>query len=792
MPNNWPNGTDLSNVPMKEGKTSVIEPGEDPTNSIPPNAKKYVINSQEFTAVPLAPGKYKIVNRNLEDLENDEQVIYVADNPSGEGALRVTKDLNIETSGRTALYLKGQSDLDIAVNDLAKELGKKADKETTYTKVQVDKLITEVSGGVINVFRYKGSLANLAAIEAVQNPAVGDCYQAQDTGTFYVYIEDTSVKAGGRWEALTGSIIDLSNYYTKGEVDVKLADKASQADLDALEKLVEVLANRTMPFTYVQENDPATPSGQPPKDNTKVGETWFNPSNGSIKVRKAGDDGLLFWYDSTENVKIELSGKFLTIDTEQSVKGVKDFETLPTSDFEATNDNQFTNLSTVKKLIENSGGGGTPGPEGPPGPPGPQGPKGDKGDVGPQGPEGPPGQVVIPDNVVTTDEAQTITARKTYSEQITMEKDPVEDQDVVTLKYFNVNKGGTADLPTLSKMDKIKFVVTDYQGQYPGYTAPSMSKIHFKDKKGKVYKGYKIVQGSFGANIAYMRMLAILTSDESQNLKPIEFAINGAELDSYTLKPNEVKIEIKWGKGNLYGSPTTYGYGGVLDFYCSDLSTYSVGYWMGATGSLSDELRSTVYIEIKDFGSEVEANGLCSIAVGTGGYGAPSVINLYLNDNPIGSGVYLKYTDINHFNFIVKEDVASLQNEVNTIRAILTNKKSRGVFSLDNNMIDVIMSELDALKNGGMSPLSPFNNKESIKEIDNPTLLTSDNTDKGNNMYKIAIPANSFIQLLGTYKNNVSDNSLESVRCDSIIKDDFLVIYTNSTLDKIVYIIKGV
>ena len=56
---------------------------------------------------------------------------------------------------------------------------------------------------------------------------------------------------------------------------------------------------------------------------------------------------------------------------------------------------------------------GPQGPQGPQGPMGPQGPEGPQGPVGPQGPKGDPG--IAPENVVTTDTAQTISGAKTFS-----------------------------------------------------------------------------------------------------------------------------------------------------------------------------------------------------------------------------------------------------------------------------------------------------------------------------------------------------------------------------------------
>lgn len=60
--------------------------------------------------------------------------------------------------------------------------------------------------GLASVYKYKNTLDNLAAIKAVSNPAIGDVYNAKDTGMNYAW-------TGTEWDAL-GSTVDLSNYVT--------------------------------------------------------------------------------------------------------------------------------------------------------------------------------------------------------------------------------------------------------------------------------------------------------------------------------------------------------------------------------------------------------------------------------------------------------------------------------------------------------------------------------------------------------------------------------------------------
>jgi len=83
---------------------------------------------------------------------------------------------------------------------------------TNDTKVVTQgALKSYVSGKIASVFRFKGSLADLDAIEAVENPTVGDVYHANDTGKEYVYVENNG---NGEWELL-GFDISFDGYATE-------------------------------------------------------------------------------------------------------------------------------------------------------------------------------------------------------------------------------------------------------------------------------------------------------------------------------------------------------------------------------------------------------------------------------------------------------------------------------------------------------------------------------------------------------------------------------------------------
>lgn len=79
----------------------------------------------------------------------------------------------------------------------------------------------ELVESIGTVMRYKGSVANYAALQAIQNPTLGDTYNVLDTGSNYTW-------DGSAWDAI-GSVVDLSAYRTAAAQD--LIDSGKQATL---------------------------------------------------------------------------------------------------------------------------------------------------------------------------------------------------------------------------------------------------------------------------------------------------------------------------------------------------------------------------------------------------------------------------------------------------------------------------------------------------------------------------------------------------------------------------------
>lgn len=461
---NEPNGVDQSRVPSVVGVTSPIDyTKEDPWGTLPPGAIKYEIDSTKWTAVPINQGVYKIVSRN------EGQAIYVAEDAQGSQSLRITKSFNIETTGRTALYLKGQSDLDILVEQVVNLLATKADKESVYTKEETDQQIQNAIngaiGGLTSILTYKGTVANEAALASIQNPVQGDTYQAEDTGLFYSWISEP---APGSWEKLSGSIVDLSNYYTKGQIDLALTGKADQADLEALEQKVDLLLLQNKPFTYIQSTDPAAVDPDP----TKAGEIWFDNSTGLIYIRKTSQiDQTLYWLNSIDNALLGLDTKYMKLEGDQTASGVKTFTGNIKLTTPPASDEDVVNKQYVDESIANAGMGSA--------------------------------------NFVTLDATeQSIDGHKTFIGEISV-PEPQNETDATTKKYVDDKfQDATTTLPlnvVLTDSDQtISSIKTFENGKNPKYnTHPAdFTDLELVDKK---YVDDAIAGGiTLPLNLAYL------------------------------------------------------------------------------------------------------------------------------------------------------------------------------------------------------------------------------------------------------------------------------------------------
>lgn len=134
--------------------------------------------------------------------------------------IKALYESNINTNAFTDVEKTKLSGLE-NYNDSAivSALGNKADKSTTYTK-------TEVDGLVSSTFKVKGSVANFASLPSSGNNE-GDVWNLIDTGANYVWVLNLNNTGNAGWDNLSG-VVDLSAYATITAMNIALANKVDK------------------------------------------------------------------------------------------------------------------------------------------------------------------------------------------------------------------------------------------------------------------------------------------------------------------------------------------------------------------------------------------------------------------------------------------------------------------------------------------------------------------------------------------------------------------------------------
>lgn len=126
-------------------------------------------------------------------------------------------DVYSKTDMDTKLGLKADKS---ALDTLTETVGGKADAATTLAGYGIEDAYTktEVDAKVASVYKYKGSVANEAALPT-EGQVVGDVYNLEDTGMNVAW-------TGEGWDNL-GSVVDLTPYLTKEDAGKTYAAKAT-------------------------------------------------------------------------------------------------------------------------------------------------------------------------------------------------------------------------------------------------------------------------------------------------------------------------------------------------------------------------------------------------------------------------------------------------------------------------------------------------------------------------------------------------------------------------------------
>lgn len=128
---------------------------------------------------------------------------------------------------------------------ISTELAKKINSSDVYTKTEVMSLI---NAKVASALKYRGAVATVAALPS-SGQENGDSYYVQADGYMYAWSSDYS-----DWQAL-GSATDMTNYYTKSEVDALLADMAVKFQYNVMPNADSTTVGQIIQYTGADTQD---------------------------------------------------------------------------------------------------------------------------------------------------------------------------------------------------------------------------------------------------------------------------------------------------------------------------------------------------------------------------------------------------------------------------------------------------------------------------------------------------------------------------------------------------------
>ena len=162
-------------------------------------------------SITVVDGKIKVVG--FDDAETGAQPRKKAD-----GTIEWVKPDTTTVEGLQTLVSGLESDVESLQTS-------KANAADVYTKDEVD-------GKISGVYHYKGTVATYSALPS--DAAVGDVYNIETAdAALGVKAGDNAAWNGSAWDILSGTV-DLSNYFTKSEVNDALANKVDKNGTDRL------------------------------------------------------------------------------------------------------------------------------------------------------------------------------------------------------------------------------------------------------------------------------------------------------------------------------------------------------------------------------------------------------------------------------------------------------------------------------------------------------------------------------------------------------------------------------
>ena len=193
------------------------------------NADEVGVVSISSTASSVTTGQLSELQKDFAlIIESDTHKIYIKDGPASNGVINMVR---VEVS--TSSVVESEIEVTVSSRAVARSTATLSisdfyTKSETYTKNEVNTLIGNLQTIQIQVVASLPSTGQSNVIYLVSHShGTGDSYDE------YVWVTDASVQpAGGYFEKIGNTDVDLSNYYTKSETDTLLSAKQNTLTFD--------------------------------------------------------------------------------------------------------------------------------------------------------------------------------------------------------------------------------------------------------------------------------------------------------------------------------------------------------------------------------------------------------------------------------------------------------------------------------------------------------------------------------------------------------------------------------
>lgn len=128
---------------------------------------------------------------------------------TGGGTADAVEWANVQSKPADLAGFGLDDDVDDAISAAIKDLASKDDIANMATKDDIE----AIEGRLTGVYHFKGNVADLDALEAIENPEEGDVYNIGSTGINAGWVVDENHENGGYWDQF-GMAVDFDNIQT--------------------------------------------------------------------------------------------------------------------------------------------------------------------------------------------------------------------------------------------------------------------------------------------------------------------------------------------------------------------------------------------------------------------------------------------------------------------------------------------------------------------------------------------------------------------------------------------------